>query len=240
MKFLSILSLYLLAFTAHSQTPLIFVEAKSGKPIEGLEVVIKSKKKTLGRGFTDAHGKFEFMKSMDIFTVEILNKADLYESGPFNVALYDKFNPLNEVHVRWNSTIELDLLKEMETRDYEQIQNSREDCNNVEYDFSEYDEPSTIDASFPGGAVSMQFYITNMVRYPQTSIEMNEQGTVNAFFVVEHDGSVTSIGICRSVSPDLDREAKLLILYMPEWEPGSEEGELVRKRCRLPINFTLN
>ena len=76
--------------------------------------------------------------------------------------------------------------------------------------------------------------------YPQSSIEMNEQGRVYLSFVVEADGSLSNIEIERGVSQDLDKEAKRLIRKMPNWEAGEAKGKKARTRCRLPINFTLN
>ena len=97
-----------------------------------------------------------------------------------------------------------------------------------------------VEASFPGGAAAMQKWIGQNVQYPQTSIEMNEQGRVYLSFVVEKDGKIGNIKIERGVSIDLDKEAKRLLRKMPQWKAGEASGRKVRTRCRLPINFTLN
>ena len=97
-----------------------------------------------------------------------------------------------------------------------------------------------VEASFLGGAAAMQRWIAENVNYPQSSIEMNEQGRVYLSFVVEADGSLSNIAIERGVSQDLDKEAKRLIRKMPNWEAGEAKGKKARTRCRLPINFTLN
>lgn len=97
-----------------------------------------------------------------------------------------------------------------------------------------------VEAAFPGGAAAMQKWISENVQYPQTSIEMNEQGRVYLSFVVEPDGSITNIAVERGVSPDLDKEAKRLMRKMPKWVAGEAKGKKARTRCRLPINFTLN
>jgi protein TonB len=97
-----------------------------------------------------------------------------------------------------------------------------------------------VEAGFPGGAAAMQQWIAENVQYPQTAIEMNEQGRVYLSFVVESDGSIGGIQVERGVSPDLDREAKRLLRKMPKWVAGEAGGRKVRTRCRLPINFTLN
>ena len=97
-----------------------------------------------------------------------------------------------------------------------------------------------VEATFPGGAAAMQQWIAENVQYPQTSIEMNEQGRVYLSFVVEPDGSITNIAVERGVSPDLDREAKRLVRKMPKWIAGEATGKKARTRCRLPVNVTLN
>lgn len=96
-----------------------------------------------------------------------------------------------------------------------------------------------VEAQFPGGAAEMQKWIGQNVQYPQTSIEMNEQGRVYLSFVVEPDGSITNVTVERGVSSDLDKEAKRVVRAMPHWTPGEAGGKKVRTRCRLPIIFTL-
>ncbi len=97
-----------------------------------------------------------------------------------------------------------------------------------------------VEATFMGGAAAMQKWIAENVQYPQTAIEMNEEGKVYLSFVVEPDGSISNITIDRGVSSDLDKEAKRLVRKMPNWSPGEAKGKKARTRCRLPINFTLN
>lgn len=96
-----------------------------------------------------------------------------------------------------------------------------------------------VEAGFPGGAAEMQRWINSNIQYPQTSIEMNEQGRVYLKFVVEPDGSITNVEVERGVSPDLDREAKRVVRKMPKWTAGEAGGKKVRTRCRLPIIFQL-
>lgn len=96
-----------------------------------------------------------------------------------------------------------------------------------------------VEAGFPGGAAAMQKWINDNVEYPQTSIEMGDQGRVYLSFVVEVDGSISQIKVERGVTSELDREAKRVVRKMPTWKPGEAGGKKVRTRCRLPISFTL-
>jgi len=97
-----------------------------------------------------------------------------------------------------------------------------------------------VEATFLGGPAAMMKWINTNIQYPQTSIEMNEQGRVFLSFVVESDGSVSNVAIEKGVSEDLDKEAKRVVRSMPRWTPGEAKGKKARTRCRLPINFQLN
>lgn len=116
-------------------------------------------------------------------------------------------------------------------------------------DLGEVDEPvleaeiidfPDVEAGFPGGAAAMQRWISENVVYPETAIELEEQGRVYLSFVVEPNGSITNVVVERGVSRDLDREAKRVVRRMPPWSPGEASGKSVRTRCRLPIIFELN
>lgn len=97
-----------------------------------------------------------------------------------------------------------------------------------------------VEASFPGGAAALQSFIVNNIQYPETSIDMDEQGKVYLSFVVGADGTISEVKVERGVSKDLDREAKRVVRSMPKWNPGEAGGKKVATRCRLPIVFTLN
>lgn len=97
-----------------------------------------------------------------------------------------------------------------------------------------------VEAEFPGGVAAMKKWIADNIEYPETSIEMNEQGRVYLEFVVEKDGSISRIKVKRGVSDDIDREAKRILRAMPSWKPGEANGKIVRTTCTIPINFVLN
>ncbi len=97
-----------------------------------------------------------------------------------------------------------------------------------------------VEAGFPGGQAALMKFIQTNVQYPETSIDMDEQGKVYLSFVVGADGKISQVKVERGVSKDLDREAKRVVRSMPNWIPGEADGKKVPTRCRLPIVFTLN
>jgi protein TonB len=58
-------------------------------------------------------------------------------------------------------------------------------------------------------------------------------------FVVERDGSITNVGVVKSVEPSLDKEAVRVIKSMPRWIPGKQKGNAVRVKYTTPVTFRL-
>lgn len=103
-----------------------------------------------------------------------------------------------------------------------------------------YDFPDK-ESVFIGGAGALQKYISENVEYPEKAIENNVEGKVFVAFVVEKDGTVTTINIERGVDELLNFEARRLVQNSSKmWVPGEMKGEVVRTRVRLPINFTIH
>lgn len=94
-------------------------------------------------------------------------------------------------------------------------------------------------ASYPGGAQALNQFIMKEQKYPETCIENGIQGRVYVKFVVEADGSITSVAVIRSVHPLLDAEAIRLILSMPKWIPARCGDRTCRSSITLPLNFAM-
>ena len=93
---------------------------------------------------------------------------------------------------------------------------------------------------FPGGIKAMMLYFQNAVKYPEEAEAKGEHGRVVCTFVVEADGKVSNTMIAKGVTPALDKEAIRVISSMPNWIPGKQNGQNVRKNYTLPITFVLN
>ena len=93
---------------------------------------------------------------------------------------------------------------------------------------------------FHGGMNALMRHLSTNIVYPKESMDANEQGRVLVAFVVEKDGSISDVKIAKSSGFDrLDAEAARVIREMPAWVPGKHEGEVVRARFVLPVNFRL-
>ena len=111
---------------------------------------------------------------------------------------------------------------------------SRPADDNVSYNMVEQ-KPS-----FPGGESAMFRWISENMTYPATAAENGVQGKVLVSFIVEKDGSISTIKILRSVSPELDAEARRIVSKMPKWSPGRINGKPVRVTYCLPLSFRLS
>lgn len=93
---------------------------------------------------------------------------------------------------------------------------------------------------FPGGTAEIYQFIGNHFIYPDTCRQLNIQGKIYISFIIEKDGSIHEYKILRGVHPLLDAEAIRVVLAMPRWKPGKQNGKAVRVRYNLPINCKLS
>ena len=82
-------------------------------------------------------------------------------------------------------------------------------------------------------------WLRKNLRYPARCAEMGIGGKVFVEFVVEKDGSISSINVVRSADPDLSQEAIRVVKAMPKWVPGMQRDKAVRVRFTIPITFQL-
>ena len=82
-------------------------------------------------------------------------------------------------------------------------------------------------------------WLSKNIKYPVIAEENGIQGRVVATFVVERDGSITDVKIVKSVDPSLDKEAVRVLKSMPKWIPGKQNGQAVRVKYNLPVQFRL-
>ena len=82
-------------------------------------------------------------------------------------------------------------------------------------------------------------YLGKNVKYPIEAHANNIEGRVVVHFIVNKDGSISNVGLTRSVDPLLDKEAIRVISSMPKWKPGMQRGKAVRVKYTVPVMFRL-
>lgn len=83
-------------------------------------------------------------------------------------------------------------------------------------------------------------YVAKHLKYPEEAAKKGIQGTVYIQFVVEKDGSVSSVKVLRGVDPSLDTEAMNVVKNADKWEPGKQKGQAVRVSFTFPVKFQLS
>lgn len=92
---------------------------------------------------------------------------------------------------------------------------------------------------FPGGQQELMNFLMKNMKYPKEATDKGTQGRVVVQFVVNKDGSVVEPTVVKSVSPELDQEALRVVKMMPKWQPGKQNGEVVRVKYTIPVSFRL-
>ncbi len=99
-----------------------------------------------------------------------------------------------------------------------------------------------IEPSFPGGELELQKFFAENLKFPVDCMDSNFYGRIEMKFIVEKDGSISTIKINENKSScaQLVKEATRVLMLMPKWIPGEVQGEKKRVRVILPLNIKLN
>ena len=92
---------------------------------------------------------------------------------------------------------------------------------------------------FPGGYQEFMKWLTRNLKYPAAVQQRKQQGRVVAEFIVNKDGSVTDVGIVKSLCPECDSEALRVLRMMPRWTAGIQDNKPCRTKVCIPIVFKL-
>lgn len=90
---------------------------------------------------------------------------------------------------------------------------------------------------YNGGFIAMQNYIAAHIDYPRIARDNGIEGIVYVELVIDQDGNVGEVKTVRGIGFGCDEAAEEVILGMPKWFPGKQNGKPVRVRMTLPIKF---
>src|SRR5262249_43566692 len=83
-------------------------------------------------------------------------------------------------------------------------------------------------------------YLSNNLRYPEAARDAGIEGKVVIQFVVNEEGNISDAVVVRGIGGGCNEEALRVVKSMPRWKPGKNNGQPVKVKLTLPINFTLN
>jgi TonB family protein len=93
--------------------------------------------------------------------------------------------------------------------------------------------------SFEGGTQELNRYLLKNLRYPASARRAKVEGFVMVGFIVGEDGYVRQPTVIQSIGFGCEEEALRLILNMPRWQPGMQQGHPVAVAYNLAVNFVL-
>lgn len=220
------------------QLTIVILEIVSNKVLEGVEVsVLNQENKIIASETSDKNGKVVLSGLKDKELNIYINPSGDYQENQRTFYWNKKdIAPEEKILLRFSKEIEESLI-ELKT---EKNDDSGDPIIDPISDPSICTFDNYTEAQFKGGASALQQFIADVVEYPEESKEKSEQGRVYLDFVLEKDGSVSNIVVQRGVSQAIDYAAILALCYMPDWIPATCNGENVRVRCRIPINFSIN
>lgn len=103
------------------------------------------------------------------------------------------------------------------------------------YNFVSMENPP----KYPGGMAGFYKFLGSNIKYPETAIKNKTQGSVLVSFVVEKDGTLSDIQVNRKLGSGTDEEAVRVLKLAQKWQPGIQDGKIVRVKYNLPIKFSL-
>lgn len=90
-----------------------------------------------------------------------------------------------------------------------------------------------------GGEAAWTKFLNKNLRFPQEAQEAGASGRVYMSFIIEKDGSLSNITVVRGAGYGFDEEAARVLRLAKPWKPGIQNGQPVRVKFVIPINFQM-
>lgn len=91
-----------------------------------------------------------------------------------------------------------------------------------------------------GGAAAWSKFLNRNLRFPPEAQDAGKSGRVLVSFVIEKDGRLSDIAIQNGAGYGMDEEAMRVLKLAKPWKPGIQNGQPVRVRYTIPMNFQLS
>lgn len=244
MKFLLLISIFLLCSTAHSQTITYFNEDNDTVTIndawsyyiqlrqENLKdsIWIEEKIDKDGRMNLQRHFYFDKYKNR-VFHGGV---KEWYADGQLKKDISGKDGKLHGIiKTYWpNGQLKRDDFYESNTF----ISGKCYDSLGKETGHYQY----MTSPSFKGGSSAMIKFIRDNLIYPELALENGIEGEVIVYFIINKDGSLSDFSVKETAFKMLDNEAFRVVKLMEnKWIPGYEDGEALNIKISCPVRFSL-
>ncbi|MCR8557177.1 TonB family protein [Mucilaginibacter sp. BJC16-A38] len=101
--------------------------------------------------------------------------------------------------------------------------------------------PGTVDVmpEPTGGFDTWNKFLSRNLKFPIEAQEDHISGKVFLSFIIEKDGHLSNITVIRVAGHGFDEEALRVLKLAKAWKPGIQNGQPVRVKYSIPINFQL-
>ena len=96
-----------------------------------------------------------------------------------------------------------------------------------------------VEPQFRGGNAAFGYFLAQNIHYPDVDKQNKVEGTVVVTFVIEADGSLSNVKGLKGPSQTLIDEGVRVVGLSPKWNPGVQNGRVVRVQYSVPIRFAL-
>ncbi|MBP5679661.1 MAG: TonB family protein [Bacteroidales bacterium] len=134
-----------------------------------------------------------------------------------------------QYHIRQDENSNLAMVKTEELKSKSDVAQSPKEVFTVVEEMPE----------FPGGESALMQFIKTNLKYPAECAAQGIDGRVTLSFILETDGSVSTVEVMRTPDERLSAEAIRVVQSMPKWTPGKQRGQVVRVKYVLPVTFRL-
>jgi len=91
-----------------------------------------------------------------------------------------------------------------------------------------------------GGMNAWAKFLGKNLRFPAEAQEDGISGRVTLSFVIEKNGTLSNITVDKPAGHGFDEEALRVLKLAKAWKPGMQNGQPVRVKYSIPINFQLS
>ncbi len=93
--------------------------------------------------------------------------------------------------------------------------------------------------SYPGGDGALYGFLAQNIQYPEIAKRAGVEGQVIVTFTVSKTGQISAPRVARGIGGGCDEEALRVLMMMPRWNPGKQNGQPVNVQVTVPIRFQL-
>lgn len=90
-----------------------------------------------------------------------------------------------------------------------------------------------------GGVDAWSKFLSKNLHFPAAAQEEGLSGKVIMSFIIEKDGRLSNITVDHGAGHGFDEEALRVLKLAKAWKPGMQNGQPVRVKYSIPINFQL-